>query len=351
MEGCGSGYGRKTGGTESMVDHGGPEPWMPYRGERVVLYREEHALAGDSEGEGSVEELLGNGIINLDKPAGPTSHQVVSWVRDMVEVTRTGHAGTLDPGVSGVLPVALGSATKLLKILLIGGKEYVGLLELDRKTPEKDLREAMNEFIGDIYQIPPLQAAVKRELRVRRIYDLELLEFDGTSALFRTNVESGTYIRNLCVDIGLLLGRKGVMADLRRTRSGQFRGDASVPLQDLKDAVVFWREDGDDRHLRKLIRPVEHMADHLPVMVMRGGAVDAVCHGAPLAHPGLLEYDSGIERGSVCALMTSRGELVAVAMAALSGKELAKRKIGIVATPLRVVMEADRYPRMWKRKL
>jgi H/ACA ribonucleoprotein complex subunit 4 len=306
---------------------------------------------GATTGHIPIEELLKNGIINLDKPAGPTSHQVVSWVRDMIGVNRTGHAGTLDPNVSGVLPIALGTATKLLKILLLGGKEYIGLLELKRRVPKNDLREVMKEFTGDIFQIPPLQAAVKRELRVRRIYDLELIEFDGTNALFRTNTESGTYIRNLCVDIGIRLGNEGRMADLRRSRSGQFHEKDCVPMQDLKDALVFWKEDGDESHLRKIIQPVDRMADYLPVMVMRNGAVDAVCHGAPFAHPGLLEFDDGLERGDLCALKTTRGELVAVAKAALGGKELRKRKIGIAANPVRVVMETDSYPRMWKQKL
>lgn len=336
--------------SHSAIGIMGSEPWFPYRGKRIVLHEEEKSTSVEQK-ERPIEQLLRNGIINLDKPSGPTSHQVVSWVRDIVGVNRTGHAGTLDPAVSGVLPVALGTATKLLKVLLVGGKEYVGLLELKRKAQEKALREALKEFTGDIYQIPPLQAAVKRELRVRRIFDLDLLQFDGTNALFRTNVESGTYIRNLCVDLGLRLGNEGFMADLRRTRSGQFHENTCVPMQDLKDAMVFWKEDGDESHLRRIIEPVERMADHLPTMVMRSGAVDAVCHGAPLAHPGLLEFDSGIERGSLCALRSSRNELVAVAKATLNGKELTKRKIGIVATPVRVVMETDSYPRMWKQKL
>lgn len=326
--------------------------WFPYRGKRIVLDEEVNQVSGDGmEGEIPLESLLSNGIINLDKPSGPTSHQVVSWIRDLFGVNRTGHAGTLDPGVSGVLPVALGNATKLLKVLLLGGKEYVGILELKRKTNETSLRKVMQEFVGEIYQIPPLQAAVKRELRTRRIFDLELLEFDGNSALFRTNVESGTYIRNLCVDIGLRLGNEGRMADLRRTRSGQFSEKDVVTLQDLKDGLVFSREDGDESYLRKLILPVERMTDHLPVVVMRLGAVDAVCHGAPLAWPGLLEFDNGIARGDLVAMKTSKGELVAVGKAALNGKEMPKVKKGIVATPVRVVMKTDSYPRMWKQKL
>jgi len=340
-------------------------PWFPVKGKRVIIDEEENRIT-DGPSEVPIERLLSNGVINLDKPSGPTSHQVVSWLKDIVGVKKTGHAGTLDPGVTGVLPVALGNATKLLKVLLLGGKEYVGVLELKRKVSEDALREVMAEFVGEIYQIPPLQAAVKRELRIRRVYDLELLEFDGTSALFRTNVESGTYIRNLCVDIGLRLGNEGRMADLRRSRSGQFYEKDSRTLQDLKDALVFYKnnaknnnnnnnddgcDDEGEKLLREIIMPVERMVDHLPVLVMRIGAVDAVCHGAPLARPGLLEFDSGIVRGDLVALKTSNGELVAVAKAALNGNEMGKVLKGIVAKPVRVVMETDSYPRMWKQKL
>lgn len=323
---------------------------MPVKGKRIVLDEEEHFFAYEKPSL-SVPDLLNNGIINLDKPSGPTSHQVVSWVRDIIGIKKTGHAGTLDPAVSGILPVALGSATKLLKVLLLGGKEYLGLLELGRKVKEDKLREIFQEFTGEIYQIPPLQAAVKRQLRVRKIYSLELLEFDGRSALFRTNTESGTYIRNLCVDIGLRLGITGKMVDLRRTRSGQFYEKDCVSMQDLKDAYVFYTEDKDGSHLKKIIHPVERMVDHLPVVKIRIGAVDAICHGAPLARPGVLEVDDGIKRGDLIALVTSRKELVAVAKATLNAKEMVKTEKGIVAKPVRVVMEADSYPRMWKQKL
>ncbi|MCK4614836.1 MAG: RNA-guided pseudouridylation complex pseudouridine synthase subunit Cbf5 [Thermoplasmata archaeon] len=325
-------------------------PWLPDKGEKVVLDSEE-SLVPICPKRRTTEELLNNGIINLNKPSGPTSHQVVSWIKDILSIKKAGHSGTLDPKVSGVLPVALGRATKLLKVLLIGGKEYLGILELKRKVKEQALREVFEEFTGDIYQIPPLQAAVKRQLRVRRIYTLKLLEFDGTNALFRTNTESGTYIRTLCHDIGLRLNTEGKMADLRRTRSGQFYEKDSYTLQELKDAFVFYNEEGNERPLRKIIMPVEGMVDHLPEIVIRMGAVDAICHGAPLARPGVLEIDDGIKRGDLVVLKTSRHELVAVAKASLNGKEVEEAEKGIVANPVRVVMETDSYPRMWKQRL
>jgi len=325
-------------------------PYFPNRGERLIIGSEEHS-AHTPVRTLTVEELLNRGVINLDKPAGPTSHQVVSWIKDMLGVKRTGHSGTLDPGVSGVLPVALGSATKLLKILLIGGKEYVGILELKRKVKEEELRTVFKEFTGPIYQIPPEQAAVKRQLRIRRIYDLELLEFDGKNALFRTNTESGTYIRTLCYDIGLRLGTVGKMAGLRRTRSGHFYEKDSVTLQELKDGIVFYRENSEESLIRRCIQPVEKMVEHLPVIVIRTGAVDAVCHGAPLARPGALELDSGIRRGEPAALFTPKAELVAVVKPTMNAEEIISAKEGVVAQPLRVVMEPDSYPRMWKQRL
>jgi len=338
-----------------MIANGSePEPWFPVKGKRVVLDEEEILIQANCSGNGggaSIESLIGNGIINLDKPCGPTSHQVVSWVKDILGIQKTGHAGTLDPAVSGVLPVALGSATKMLKVLLLGGKEYIGTLGLSRKVQKERLQEVFKEFTGEIYQIPPLQAAVRRQLRIRKVFDLTLLEFDGRNALFSTNVESGTYIRNLCVDIGLRLGVEGKMTNLRRTRSGQFYEKESCTLQELKDAFVFWKEDGDESHLMGIIRPVERMVDHLPVLVVGLGAVDAVCHGAPLARPGVLEFDDGFNRGELVVLKSPNHELIAVAKATMNGKEIAGVKKGIVANPVRVIMETNSYPRMWKQRM
>ena len=122
---------------------------------------------GKAPSERTVRELLNNGFINLDKPAGPSSHQVVAWVKEILNLEKAGHGGTLDPAVTGVLPVALGDAARALQVLLVAGKEYVALMKLHKQVEEKKIREVCNSFVGEISQVPPLRSAVKRVRRTR----------------------------------------------------------------------------------------------------------------------------------------------------------------------------------------
>ncbi|UCF08899.1 MAG: RNA-guided pseudouridylation complex pseudouridine synthase subunit Cbf5, partial [Thermoplasmata archaeon] len=161
---------------------------------------------GTPPGERGISELIESGVVLLDKPAGPTSHQVSAWVRDILQIKKAGHGGTLDPHVTGLLPVALGRATNALRSLLVGGKEYVGIMRLHGDVPKSRIQDVFSEFTGKIYQFPPLRSAVKRELRIREIYYLEPLEFDKRLVLFRVGCEAGTYIRTLCRDMGDALG-------------------------------------------------------------------------------------------------------------------------------------------------
>jgi H/ACA ribonucleoprotein complex subunit 4 len=297
-----------------------------------------------------IEHLLANGVIALDKPAGPTSHEVATWVRRILEANRVGHGGTLDPGVTGVLPTGVGSATKAMQALLPAGKEYVCVLELHHAASEDDIVEAVNEFVGKIYQKPPLRSSVKRVLRVREIYYNKILEIKGRLVLFRVGCEAGTYIRKLCFDLGETLGVGGHMRELRRTRVGSFREDEHLcSLTDLKDAFIFWKEDGDERELRRYLRPVEAALDHLPSIVIRDSAVDALCHGADLAASGVVTLQTGIMKGDIVALSTQKGEAVALAKSLATSERIASMNSGLVAESQRVIMERGRYPSMWKK--
>lgn len=296
-----------------------------------------------------IRELIRLGVVNLDKPRGPTSHEVSSWVKKILNVRKTGHGGTLDPGVSGVLPVALEDATKVTMALQPAGKEYVCLMVLHREVPEERLMEVLREFTGEIFQRPPVRAAVKRRIRKRHIYYIEPIEIEGKNVLMRVGCEAGTYMRKLCHDIGEALGCGAHMQELRRTKTGPFKEEDSVKLQDLADAYAFWTEDGDERPLRKVILPVEKAVEHLPKIVIRDGAVDALCHGASLAAPGVVAVDSGISPGSMVAVMTLKGELVELAKAVMSTEQILEAEHGIVAKPERVVMSPGTYPREWKK--
>lgn len=236
------------------------------------------------------DTLLEFGVVNLDKPAGPSAHQVSAWVRDMVGVERAAHAGTLDPKVTGCLPVMTGDATRLAPAFLEGSKEYVAVLELHGRPPN-DLESTLAEFEGKLYQKPPRKSAVSRRLRVREVYELEHLETDGRQVLVRIECESGTYIRKLCHDLGLALGTGAHMGHLRRTATGPFDDSDLVTLHDLQDALVWWREDGDEEPLREIVQPAEAALDHIPHVTIAETAAEAVADGAPVYAPGVLDAD------------------------------------------------------------
>jgi H/ACA ribonucleoprotein complex subunit 4 len=291
------------------------------------------------------------GCINLDKPPGPTSHEVVAWVKRILEIESAGHSGTLDPKVTGILPTMLGDSTRVVETLLSAGKEYVCLMRVHATLPRKKIIEVCSEFQGEIYQRPPLKSSVKRALRTREVYYLEVLEIEGPSVLMRVGCEAGTYIRKLCHDIGLALGTGAHMEELRRTKSGPFREDETlVTLHDLKDAKEIWKETGDETLLRHAIQPVEQALRHMSSLVVSDGAVDAICHGAPLAAPGLLSLESGIRAGEKVVIYTLKGEAVAVAQAAMNSEEMVTSSAGIVAKTSRVIMAPGTYPRLWSKK-
>ncbi len=289
--------------------------------------------------EKTVEDLLNFGVVIIDKPKGPTSHQVSAWVRDILHIKKTGHAGTLDPKVTGVLPIGLNRATKIINLLHLLPKEYVGVMRLHKNVEKEKLERVMKEFVGEIYQVPPLRSAVARKLRKRKVYSLEILDMEDRDILFRARVESGVYIRTLCNDIGEALCVGAHMEDLRRTATGHFREEDAHTLQDLLDAYIFWKEDGDEDYIRRIIRPGEDIVSFLPKIVVRNSAVDALAHGAPLYKPGIVEMDK-IEKGEYVAVYTKNGELISVSQALLEED--------IVAIPFRVIMEPGRYPKGWK---
>lgn len=298
----------------------------------------------------SPKSLITHGVVNLDKPKGPSSHQVSAWVKIMLGLERAGHGGTLDPNVTGVLPMLLGNATKASEMTLLGGKEYVGVMRLHRDMPKKRVKAVFDDFIGDIYQVPPVRSAVKRERRVREIYELEAMEVTGRDILFRVQCESGTYIRTLCVDVGEALGVGGHMQELRRTQAGILSEDSIFTLQELKDAFVMFEENDDDTELRRVVLPMEKLFDPLPRMVVRDSAVDAICHGANLALPGLLEFDSDVTHGEPVLIATQKGEAIATGKALLSADRLMDLDKGVAADISRVFMEPGTYPRMWGGK-
>jgi len=294
-----------------------------------------------------IGEYLQTGVINIDKPPGPSSHEVVSWVKRLLSLERAGHGGTLDPKVTGVLPVTLGRATRIIKFIMGSGKEYVCLMELHGDVPRDRLDSAVREFVGPIYQLPPVRSAVRRSLRIRTIYSINILEKEGKHVLFRVDCEAGTYIRKLCHDIGEVLGVGAHMRELRRTRAGPFREETAVKLHDLLDAITLWKGEGDESMLREIISPIEEVLSGYRKVYIRDSAVDAICHGADLASPGVLKLDDGIRAGEEVCIMTMKGELVGLGRAMLPSAEILRTDHGLVANTERTVMEPGTYPRGW----
>ena len=296
-----------------------------------------------------IDEHISKGVINLDKPSGPTSHEVDSWVKRILSADKTGHGGTLDPRVTGVLPIGIDQATRVIHLLLEAPKEYVCLMRLHEEVEDCRIAEILREFQGKIFQTPPVKSAVKRELRVRKIYYVHLLELEGQEVLFTIGCEAGTYIRKYCHDIGEALGCGAHMAELRRTRVGPFQEDETLKnLQDLTDAYHEWKEEGDESPLREVVMPMEQAAAHLPKIYIRDSAVDAIAHGADLAAGGITSLSSDIEKGSTVALFTLKDELVAAGESLYKCHDILEKKKDIMVDIKKVFMEPGTYPKMWK---
>lgn len=299
----------------------------------------------------TIEQLLNYGIILLDKPPGPTSHETVAWTKRILKIPKIGHSGTLDPQVSGVLPLGLGEATKALGVLLFGPKEYHALGRIHSLPSKEKLTEVIDMFRGEIYQKPPQRSAVVRKTRTRTIYELEVLEQKERLLLMRVLCEAGTYIRKLYYDIGEILGPGGTMIELRRTRVDQFcETDGLVTLHELADAFATWEEKKDDSKLMKMIKPVELALSEIKSVIIRDSAVDALCHGAQLAIPGILQISPNLKKGDIVGIYTQKSEAVALAESLMSEEEIREATKGYAFETRRIIMAPNTYPKKWRTK-
>lgn len=300
----------------------------------------------------SIKDLLNYGLILLDKPPGPTSHEAVAWTKRILQLPKIGHSGTLDPQVSGVLPLGLGEATKALGVLLLGPKEYYGLGRLHSFPSKEKLDTVLNMFKGEIFQKPPQRSAVLRQTRTRTIYELDVVEQKERLLLLRILCEAGTYIRKLYYDIGEILGPGATMIELRRSRVHQFDENKMrlVTLHELADAYAHWKETGDDSKLYKLIMPIEYALSEIKSVVIRDSAVDALCHGAQLAIPGVLQISHGVSKGDLVGIYTQKGEIVALAEALMSESEIKDATKGYAFQTNRIIMAPNTYPKSWRTR-
>ncbi|MGI0085967.1 MAG: RNA-guided pseudouridylation complex pseudouridine synthase subunit Cbf5, partial [Nitrososphaerales archaeon] len=278
-----------------------------------------------------IDIYLKYGFVPLDKPQGPTSHEVVAWVRRILAVERAGHSGTLDPMVSGVLPIGLESATKAISALLLGPKEYIAIARIHDSVPQNILESTLGQFKGPIYQKPPQRSSVRRMTRTREIYEMDFVEKEGNLLLLRVLCEAGTYVRKLIYDLGEILQVGATMVELRRTKVCDLGESDLVRLHDLFEANAQLKESKDESKLRSVVKPIESSLPFLRRIKIRDSAIDSVCHGAQLAVPGLIAFSAGVEKGELVCLVSGKGELVALAESQMNDSELQRIEHGIVA--------------------
>ena len=305
----------------------------------------------------------------MDKPSNPSSHEVVAWIKRILRVDKTGHSGTLDPKVTGCLIVCIERATRLVKSQQNAGKEYVCIFRLHSAVDsEQTILKAIETLTGALFQRPPLISAVKRQLRVRTIYESKLIEYNAEKnmGVFWVSCEAGTYIRTLCVHLGLVLGVGGQMQELRRVRSGiQSENEGLMTMHDILDAQWLYDNHKDESYLRRVIKPLEALLVGHKRIVMKDSAVNAVCYGAKIMLPGVLKYEDGIEINDEIVVITTKGEAICLGMssnslrlfylmfvlwtgvALMTTSTIASCDHGVVAKIKRVVMERDTYPRKW----
>jgi len=319
---------------------------------RIVIeeYKPKDSSHGIFPDEMTVEQRLASGFMLLDKPAGPTSHQIASWVRDLLGLERLGHGGTLDPFATGVLPLMAGKSMKLTKGILKSNKTYISVLKFSEEPDKEKLTEVITTLTGRIYNVPPEISAVKVQVRTRKIFNFELIELSGKEAIVKIHCEAGTYVRTIARDMGLLLGYKVELKELRRENSGKFTLENCVTLQQIADAIWLWKECENSEALLKIIHPTEKLLLDMQYIVVKDSAASALCHGAPLLRPGLISINSKISNGQEIAVFTSKNEIVGIVKMTKSSQEIVEMDSGEIAKPVMILMEQERYPPQWPKQ-
>jgi H/ACA ribonucleoprotein complex subunit 4 len=283
---------------------------------------------------------LNKGLIILDKFVGITSHEIASWVKLLLYdlgVTKVGHGGTLDPKVSGVLPLALNEATHIQDILLSSTKEYICLMHIHQLLEENLVRETMNQFVGTISQLPPDRSAIKREIRSRNISRIEILEINEKDVLFRVECEAGTYIRTLCDDIGKKLQCGAHMTELRRIRSGAFSEDQGlISMQQIESAMQSWSVQHDLASIYKIVIPMEKAFELFPQIIICDKARKFLRQGENLKANDVLSLEKSIKHNDFITIFSQKGEILGTGRIFLSAEQIIEKSTGICGKILKV---------------
>ncbi len=240
----------------------------------------------------------------------------------------------------------VGRAARLAPVILSHEKEYIALLRLHGGCDRGTNPDTAREFIGKNYQRPPpLKSAVARALRIRTMYEIDVLDIDGRDVLLRVRCEAGTYIRSLCRHIGFAIGTGGQMVELRRTRSGGYDETMCCSLHALRDATE-QAKNGNPEELLSYIRTPESVLEGIPTITIRDTAVDALCHGgASLAGVGVTATDTFKKDKEVAVMTAQGGELVCIGTALAASDAIVPGATGIVIRPKMVIMQTGTYPK------
>lgn len=297
--------------------------------------------------ERTLEQRLASGFILVDKPAGPTSHQLAAWARDLLGLDRLGHGGTLDPFATGVLPLMAGRCMKITNKILKHKKTYIAVFRFRTMPDEADLKTTIASLTGRIYNVPPEVSAVKVQVRTRTIHAFELLDVEGNDAVARISCDAGTYIRTMARDMGLLLNTPVTLKELRRETSGMFDLNDCVTMDQLADAVWLWKECGQEEALKAIVHPIEKLLVDVPRCQVKDSAVAALAYGAPLLLPGLISIPKGLKKGTELMVSSLKEEAVGFVKLKADSNDIIAMESGEIARPSMVLMDTDVYPRRW----
>ncbi len=291
------------------------------------------------------KNVVGDGVLTVNKPTGWTSHDVVAKIRSLLDGAKVGHAGTLDPAATGVLPVLVGRGTRIAEYLLDWDKEYRAVLRLGETTDTLDatgtvlsrsstdgltaerIRETVGRFVGTCRQIPPMYSAVKvagvplyksaragrtvaREAREVQVYELEVLGIYGSDVDLRVVCSKGTYVRTLCADVGEALGVGGHLRSLERRRVGPLELERALTVEEIEARVTVGL-------LAEHLLSLDQALQSLPALIVDQPTAARVLHGVPVPVQGMVEWEGSGRPGGVVArrpvrVKDQKGRLLAI---------------------------------------
>lgn len=242
--------------------------------------------------------------------------------------------------MSGLLIILFGKTRKVSHLISNLDKTYICEMQLHNQVSEEEIRRVFAKFVGEIYQKPPVRAAVKKVPRIRKIFSLEILDIEGRNILFKAHVQAGTYIRKLCFDIGEILGCGAHMTELRRIKIGPFNEDSEkvVTLHELIGAYNLWKNNKDERYLREFTLPIEELVDFLPKIYVKDTAIFSITHGSYVAAPAVIAVTSDLKSKSFATINTEKNELIAIAKSLVDSNKIKDMERGIVAKVDKVIM-------------